>query len=216
MVELPLNLRLKKKKHKTIARAQDRIIKVVYSIFDKAVLHGGTAIWRCYKGNRFSEDIDILIPRDVEKINKIFEKLGERGFEIEKKKIGENSLYSTLVLNGEKIRLEAIFKEVSGVLEDYETAGGEFISIYSMTPERLIKEKAKAYLKRRKIRDLYDVFFLLKHVENINEIKKDLNNLLKSMKEPVDKKDLQVIVFEGVIPSVEEMLNYIKRKIKQA
>ena len=37
---------------------QDRFIETVYSFDPSLILHGGTAIWRCYSGNRFSFDID--------------------------------------------------------------------------------------------------------------------------------------------------------------
>ena len=90
---IPLILKIKKESHKNIATAQDIIINEMYSIFNNAVIHGGTAIWRCFNGNRFSEDIDIYIPRDTTKLNLLFEKLRKRGFIIEKKKIGNNSLY---------------------------------------------------------------------------------------------------------------------------
>lgn len=64
MANIPLTLRLKKQAHKKVAEAQDLIVKELYSVFDGAVLHGGTAIWRCYGGNRFSEDVDAYLPRD--------------------------------------------------------------------------------------------------------------------------------------------------------
>ncbi|MBM3309818.1 MAG: hypothetical protein FJY77_06125, partial [Candidatus Altiarchaeales archaeon] len=56
MTNIPLALRLKKQAHKKVAEAQDIIVRELYNVFDNAVLHGGTAIWRCYQGNRFSED----------------------------------------------------------------------------------------------------------------------------------------------------------------
>jgi len=55
MEKIPLHLKLKRKSHKDIARLQDIVIDVLYKIFPNAILHGGTAIWRCYNGNRFSE-----------------------------------------------------------------------------------------------------------------------------------------------------------------
>lgn len=61
--KIPLNLKLKRKIQKDIAYAQDIIIEELYTFFSTAVLHGGTAIWRCYNGNRFSEDIDFYIPQ---------------------------------------------------------------------------------------------------------------------------------------------------------
>src|SRR3989344_1281632 len=112
-MEIPLISKLKKASHKEIAKAQDLIIEEIYKLFDKAVLHGGTVIWRCYHGNRFSEDIDMYISKDTKKISLFFEALKKRGFKIAKKKIGERSIYSTLELNRTFVRFEAIFKKVN-------------------------------------------------------------------------------------------------------
>ena len=68
MPNIPLNLRLKKKTEKEIAYAQDVILGEIYKFFPNAVLHGGTAIWRCYNGRRFSEDLDFYLPKQKEKI----------------------------------------------------------------------------------------------------------------------------------------------------
>ena len=107
---IPLILRLKKESHKNIALAQDILIQEIYNVFNNAVLHGGTAIWRCYEGNRFSEDLDFYLKKDINKINLVFNNLQKRGFIIEKKKITENSLFSNLKLNRTMVRFEAIFK----------------------------------------------------------------------------------------------------------
>lgn len=208
---IPLNLRLKKARHREIASMQDLIIEEVYKEFEKAVLHGGTAIWRCYKGNRFSEDIDVYLLKNIKKINNLLRSLEQKGFVIEKKKISKNSIYSALKLNEISVRLETLFKVHKGFLKEYETAEGNFITIYTLSPEDLIKEKVDTYLKRFKIRDLYDIFFLLRHIKNSNDISANLKNLLVNFKEPIDKNELRVIIFEGLIPSTEKMLNYIKR-----
>lgn len=211
--KIPLILRLKRTNHKKIAEAQDLIIEELYKVFDKAVLHGGTALWRCYNGTRFSEDIDVYINKDIKKINLLFNNFKKIGFKIEKKKIGENSIYSNLNFNGTFVRFEALFKKTKGFLKEYTKADGNIISIYTLTPEELIIEKSNTYQKRRKIRDLYDVYFLLRYA-NINEtIKKSLNNLIKNFKQPEDKQDLQVIIIEGIVPEVNEMLNRIKNEI---
>jgi predicted nucleotidyltransferase component of viral defense system len=213
MVEIPLILKLKRESHKKIAEAQDLVIRELYSIFNDAVLHGGTSIWRCYNGNRFSEDIDIYIPRDVNKINLLFSNLEKRGFIVEKKKIGENSLYSNLKMDGVFVRLEALFKKARGSLKEYETVESNFITIYTLTPEELIIEKVDTYLKRLKIRDLYDIFFLLRFVKNKSEIKSKLEHLIKNFKKPADEKELKVILLEGIVPNTEKMLEYIGRYI---
>ena len=188
------------------------VVETLYEIFDDAVFHGGTAIWRCYKGHRFSEDVDFYLKRDIKKIDQFYEALQKKGLLVERKKISENSIYSTLKLGQTFVRFEAIFKKSKGKLHEYEKAEGSFITVYTLTPEELVKEKVETYLNRLKVRDLYDIFFLLRHVEDNSDIKKDLNKLLKNFKRPVDEKELKVLITEGLVPNVEEMLTYIRRK----
>jgi len=210
---IPLILRLKKSSHKEIAKAQDIIVQTIYEVFDNAVFHGGTSIWRCYHGNRFSEDIDVYIPRDIKKINEFFDILKRKDLIIERKKINENSLYSTLKFNRTIVRFETIFKKVSGSLKDYETAEGNFLTVYALTPEEIIIEKVVTYLKRLKIRDLYDIFFLLRYVDDTSKIKDSLKHLLEKFKKPLDEKDLQTLLLEGIVPDTAKMLNYIKMRL---
>lgn len=206
---IPLILKLKKVRHKEIAKAQDLIVEELYNVFDNAVMHGGTAIWRCYKGNRFSEDIDVYLRKDNDKLNALFLNLEKRGFLIEKKKISENSLYSNLVFNGTAVRFEALFKNVEGILKEYETADGNLITIYTLSAEELIKEKVNAYLKRLKIRDLYDIFFLLRYADK-SKVKPDIKKLLEQFKKPLDEQELKVLILEGLTPYVEKMIQYLK------
>lgn len=208
---IPLILRLKKSRHKETARAQDLVVEELYNIFNIAVLHGGNAIWRCYQGNRFSEDIDVYLPRDSKKINLLFTNLKKRGFVVMKKQVGVNSLFSNLQFNNANVRLEAIFKRIGGSLKEYETVEGNLITVYTLIPEDLIKEKVDTFLKRLKIRDLYDIFFLLRYVSDKNKIKKELKRLLQNFKQPIDKAELRVLIIDGLIPDVEKMLQYVRR-----
>ena len=209
---IPLILKLKKAQHKGIAQAQDLIIKELYNVFNEEVLHGGTSIWRCYKGNRFSEDIDVYIQKDIKKLDELFDRFKKIGFIIEKRKITENSLYSNLKFNRISVRFEALFKRINGALMEYENSDGNVIMVYSLTPEELIKEKVNAYLNRNKIRDLYDIFFLLKYIKDKISIKESLSNLIKNFKAPTDEKDLKILILEGIVPKAEKMMEYIKNK----
>lgn len=210
---IPIILRLKKAAHREVAKAQDLIVEALYEAFDEAVLHGGTAIWRCYGGNRFSEDVDAYIAKDAKKLAKLFSMLEKSGFVVEKRKIGERSLYSTLRFNRTVVRFEAVFKAVSGSLKEYETAEGNLVTVYTLTPEELAKEKVSAYLSRFKVRDLYDVFFLLRHVKDISLVKKALEELVAKFKAPVDEGELKVLILEGLVPSSQKMLEYIKGRL---
>jgi len=211
MGKIPMQARLRREIHRKIAYAQDLIVKEVYSVMNNAVLHGGTAIWRCYNGRRFSEDLDFYLPKDIQKINLIFENLNKNGFDIKKKKISENSVYSELEFERTSVRLEATFQKIPGVICDYEMSDGNIISVYSLTPEDFIIEKARTYLKRFKIRDLWDVFFLLKLAENVKKLK-EIEKLINNYKKPIDEEDLKIILLEGIVPSSNEMIEYIKRK----
>jgi len=210
---IPLILRLKKGAHKDVAIAQDLIMQEATGIFNEGVLHGGTAIWRCYNGNRFSEDIDMYIKKDLERINLFFKNLERSGFAISKKKIGDNSIYSELIWNRTSVRFEAIFKKANGSLKEYETAEGTYLTVYTLTPAELIIEKIDAYVKRLKVRDLYDIFFLLRYVEDINKIKNNLRILIKEFKKPIDEKTLKILIIEGLTPATDKMKDYIRQRI---
>ena len=210
MAEILLDLRLKRQTHKDIARAQDIIVKTMYEVYERCVLHGGTAIWRCYKGNRFSEDIDVYINKNPAKIKELFEKLEKKGFVIEKKKIGANSIFSTLKFDRTIVRFEALFKTINASLKDYELCDGNFISVYCLEPEELIVEKINTYNKRLKIRDLYDIYYLLRLVRDKNIILPKLKSLIINFKNPIDESNLKTIILEGITPDTNKILEYIK------
>ncbi len=210
---VPLQVRLKREMHRNIAVAQDLIVQEMYSVFSDAVLHGGTAIWRCYGGNRFSEDVDAYLKKDIRRIEQFFQGLENKGFVVEKKKVGENSIFSKLIFNRTGVRFEALFKNVKGALKEYEGADGNFIAVYVLTPEELVIEKVDTYLKRLKVRDLYDIFFLLRQVKDNSKVSGKLKLLIREFKPPIDEKDLKVIILEGLTPPPEKMLEYIKYRI---
>ncbi|HIH31855.1 TPA: hypothetical protein HA235_04045 [Candidatus Woesearchaeota archaeon] len=209
--KIPLANRIRKESHRQIAFAQDLIVEEVYKAVPHAVFHGGTSIWRCYYGRRFSEDLDFYFQK-ADDVEIIFENLKRKGFVILKKKISERSVYSEMVYNRVNVRLEAAFQRISGVIVDYEKIDGSIISVYGLTVEQLVKEKSFTYMKRRKVRDLWDVFFLLKLVKDREFIQNEIRLLIKKYAPPIDESDLKAIIIEGIIPSAKEMIEYIKRK----
>ncbi|MFW5847217.1 MAG: nucleotidyl transferase AbiEii/AbiGii toxin family protein [Nanoarchaeota archaeon] len=210
--------KLKKKSHKDVALAQDILIDIIYEIFPKTIFHGGTAIWRCYKGTRFSEDIDAYL--DKEEKNKLTEfqkKLKEKGIEIIKFKSTNKIVYSKLKINQTEIRFEASFLNIGNkkpVLKAYETLEGNYINIFTFTPENLIKEKVETYLSRYLVRDIYDIYVLLNHVENKNKIKNSLKKLISNYKKPIDESILPSLIFTGAIPTNKQILENIKKWAK--
>ncbi|MCX6748744.1 MAG: nucleotidyl transferase AbiEii/AbiGii toxin family protein [Candidatus Pacearchaeota archaeon] len=210
-MELPISLKLKKRMHKNIAYAQDILIEELYKVFNDAVLHGGTAIWRCFKGNRFSEDVDVYMEKDEKKIGLFFANLEKLGFKIIKKRIKENSLYSELDFNETRVRFEAVFSAIKGTLAEYENINGTLRSIYSLNAESFVREKVNTYLKRKKIRDLYDIYFLLKYVKEKKAVETEIKTLIINFSNPIDEKNLKVILISPPVPSSKVLLEYIER-----
>lgn len=214
IANISINLRLKKKSDKEIAIVQDIIVEELYKFLPDAIIHGGTALWRCYQGNRFSEDIDVYIKKDKKRIEEFFKSLESKGFKIIKKRIKEASLYSELSLSNVSVRFEATYQNKKPIFKKYETSGSFFINVYSLTPEDLLIEKVETYLKRRKIRDLYDIYFLLHHIEDKNIIRDYLEKLIKNYKEPLDEENLAKIIIAGLVPKSDQLLWEIKKWVK--
>jgi predicted nucleotidyltransferase component of viral defense system len=209
----PLHRRLRRGRHKRVARLQDMIVEALYQVFPRSVLHGGTAIWRCYFGNRFSEDVDVYIDKDTKKIDRFFEGLKRAGFKVLKKRMTSNSLFSVLSFESTEVRFEALFKNVRGIVKEYETYEGILFNVFTLNPDEIVREKISAYLKRRKIRDLYDIFFMLRYSEK-EGLQLDLQKLLHGFKDPVDEEELRALIMFGAIPTKDDMLEYIRRFVK--
>jgi predicted nucleotidyltransferase component of viral defense system len=77
-----------------------------------------------------------------------------------KKKFTQNAFCSKIKRNDVEIRFEVLFKEIKNyITKEYETVEGLKFVINTLGPEELILEKISAYLKRKFIRDLYDIYF---------------------------------------------------------
>jgi len=75
-------------------------------------------------------------------------------------------------------------------------------------------EKIETYLNRKKIRDLYDIYFLLNYVENRGAVEKELRNFVNRYSPPVDEANLVNIVIVGAVPTADELLGEIKKWAK--
>ena len=80
---------------------------------------------------------------------------------------------------------------------------------------KLFKSKLIVYgsAEQNVVRDIYDVFFLLRYVRIDEELKKQLNKLIKNFEKPIDEEELKILIFDGITPRVKDILLYIKRKI---
>ena len=139
------------------------------------------------------------------------ENLEKDGFKILKKKFTQNAFYSKISKNKIEIKFEVLFKEIKNyITKEYETVEGTRFVINTLSPESLILEKISAYLKRGFIRDIYDIYFLLRYSSK-EKIKNALLKLLKNFKKTVNEKELKFLIIIGVAPKLEEILNKIKK-----
>ena len=213
----PIEKSLKSEKQIAIARLQDLAMDSVMAIEKGIILHGGTAIWRCFGGKRFSSDLDLYASE------KQFKKLkGNLTWELNKRGVTMDYPQSTAhVINAHNaqasVKLE-ILKKPNGkrsIQKEYVRADGTKMFINTLSEADFITEKIKAYNSRGYARDLYDIYHLLSsYGKPDNKINKKLGAFLKSIIPPKDEKQLKELVYEGVAPTFDTIINYIRDAIK--
>ena len=214
MPRIPLSLQLRRAIHRRIAEAQDLLIIEFYRSYPEAVIHGGTAIWRCFSSNRFSEDIDLYLKPEYKSLNDegLLRTLETLGFKVIKFKKTERSLYSKFEWNKVQISAEAVYSAINNyVSKRFELTDGNYIIVYTLPEWLLIREKVDTYLSRRRIRDLYDIYFLLQKVNEKEVVIGDLKRLLRRYKPPINPKELKTLIYTGVTPKLEDMLEEMRK-----
>lgn len=214
---IPLAKKLKKRIHRNVALCQDLIVVEVYNFFPHAVLHGGTAIWRCYRGNRFSEDLDFYLRSvDEHMLQKFVERLRIRGVFKQKVKRTQTTVFAKFSFIDAVVRFEAGLRTVRGhVVKPFEMYDGSYMLVRTLEPKDILLEKVSAYLARRKIRDLYDIYFLLQTQDITEEAREPLKTLLTCFREPEDVNVLKSIIISGTVPSVRDMLRVVGEWVKK-
>ena len=87
--------------------------------------------------------------------------------------------------------------------------------INTLSETGFIAEKIKAYKSRSYARDLYDIYHLLSLYPKIDKnTKRKLKAFVKSITPPKDEKQLKELIYEGVAPTFDTIVNYIKDEIK--
>ena len=211
-MRIPLANQLKKRQQVETAFLQDEIIRLVYLTTEDMVLHGGTAIWRCYSGKRFSEDLDFY-SSTFPSITKQFKKIGSsQGLSIIKMMDTGNVIFSTISNGRTTVNLEINHsKHVEGSITTYELSDGTGMEILSLTPDQFIEEKIAAYNDRLYIRDLYDIYHLVKSYKIMELTRTHLKQFLHTIKPPVDESILKTIVYTGLAPTFDRMVDEIRR-----
>ncbi|MCW1294638.1 MAG: nucleotidyl transferase AbiEii/AbiGii toxin family protein, partial [Candidatus Parvarchaeum sp.] len=146
----------------------------------------------------YKEDFKVLLENELKK----------RGLILFKFRQTESTLFSQISDNNAKMSLEITRKNVKGTLKAYQKVNGNQIDVLTLRPEELLLEKMAAYNDRLKVRDIYDVYFLSRFVNDRN-VKDSVKTYLSKIKKPVDENDLKAIIYEGKVPTFEEMLEVL-------
>jgi len=218
-MRLSITNKLKKQLHKDQGYLQDELITSLYQVLPDLILHGGTTIWRCYGGNRYSEDLDFyLIEQDGIQI-KIKQTLEKINLNLIKYKQTDNVIFAK-ASNNIDVRIEIrLLKKKDPILSkkvvrEYERMDGGIISIYTLSVEDLLLEKANAYINRKLIRDIYDVYYLSYFISDNKEYRKQVIELINKFPlSAVDESTFKSIILTGVTPTTKQMLDSLKKKL---
>jgi len=159
-MKLPIIKQLKKRDQIETAKLQDELIYLLYDVDNSLIIHGGTSIWRCYSGYRFSEDIDLYSINFPEYSNSFKKEVESNELKLNKLKDTGNILFSNISNNnaGVKIEINHKYYPENPVEMEYELIDGDTLNVLTLSAESLIKEKILAYKNRKFIRDLYDIY----------------------------------------------------------
>jgi len=149
---------------------------------DELVFKGGTCLFKFYKLDRFSEDLDFTLQKELNitrLLNKIISDLKAFSVECRIKRVKEtqNSIMITLRIKGPlyvgddktlaTIRIDINTKssiELKPLLTHYTSLYPDIPAFFIiiMQEKEILAEKIRAILTRAKARDIYDLWFLLK------------------------------------------------------
>lgn len=207
---------------------------------DELIFKGGTAIQKVYGLNRFSEDLDFTLFREIDLdvvIEKIIKDLDNFGFKTKYKllKSKESRGYRLLIkgplYDGSERTLASLRIEVS-LRKDLllEPDLKEIIPIYTdtqpyiilvMNIQEILAEKIRTILQREKARDIYDLWFLLRKGVKIDykiiekkaqfyKLKFNKNIFFKRIKKVEKVWKQELSGYIDIIPDFNKVLKEIK------
>jgi len=194
-----------------LANLQDFVLEIIYDKIDPtALLYGDTAIWRCYGGQRFSEDIDIYMRNDL--LEEFINLLPKYGLKLTWR---NNEFPSNVRIDNRDTSLLLESKEgnVESIIKPYFRVDGSSMTIGVLSPTELLTRKIEAYNGRRLIRDIYDIYILTRFLDpNDYTVKTRLSGFLNDISEPFDEGILSSLIYSGNSNlNFSIMLEYIKR-----
>ena len=214
------------------AKMEDTLTEILYRKHRELVIHGGTAIWRCYSGNRFSRDIDFYFGIEDEKERTLFfsgtkKFMKDLGYPV--KESGYDNATGTMhvvVESAAKMKVDINFSKRTGIPVEYTKVDDSKMVVLTLTPSQLLTEKIEAYedkmnpaneFSEPEVQDLYDMYHLTSLVKSKNSIPTArMRRLVRSIEKdpPRNLRSLDHLILNGIPPSFEMMINHLKTWLK--
>lgn len=211
------------------AKLEDMLIEILYSRYTHLVFHGGTAIWRCYSGNRFSRDLDFYMEaktsaKKMQEYRAVSKFLQDNGLTVKEKGYNKSNdtMHFVVESAGIKMKVDINFKYKKGTHADYSKIDGSKIVVLSLSPAEILEEKITAYkdklnndsgFKHPEAHDLYDMWYLVSLIKKADpKTVKKMRGLVGEIenKPPSDISSLDHMVITGLPPSFELMVKRLK------
>ena len=211
------------------AKLDNMLIEVLYSRYTNLVFHGGTAIWRCYSGNRFSRYLDFYMKaktpaEKMQEYRAVSKFLQDNEFAVKEKGYSKSNdtMHFIVELAGTKMKIDINFKYKKGIPVDYTKIDRSKIVVLSLSPAELLEEKIVAYedklnnesgFKHPEAHDLYDMWYLVSLIKKPDpETVKKVRKLVAKIenKPPSDISSLDHIIITGLPPSFGLMIKRLK------
>lgn len=222
------------------------LMSISRSIKNELIFKGGTCLYKFYKLNRFSEDLDFTAVQDID-VNKVAENViadfalfGIRA-RLHEKREPHNSILITIRAEGPLYQGTAgtaaslgidVNKKSSVVMKPdaliYRSTYPDIppITVLCMAREEILAEKIRALMTRERARDLFDVYFLLKQGVTIGPSliqdkldyygKKFDSNALLQRLSRLNAQWLHLKSFTQDLPEFETVKDFVAKALKTA
>jgi predicted nucleotidyltransferase component of viral defense system len=208
------------------AKLEDVLAEVLYSNYKGLVFHGGTCIWRCYKGNRFSRDLDFYYAGGKKTPSECYREFSgfftENGFAVKSKSYSrETNTMQFLVESTRKMKVDINLNYKKGCTVEYLRVDGSRMVVLALSPLELLNEKIDAYndklfvksqFKEPEAQDLYDIYYLTSIISKDDKTAARLGKLIQALKgnPPKNINNLQSLILSGLAPTFEMMIDSIR------
>lgn len=203
---------------------------------EKILFKGGTALKLVFESPRYSEDLDFTGLENSRLYEHLLEETmvwlvgsGVRLDLVESKKTsgGHLSILRLGILKRElEMKSEISFREAEASVDrEAVVINPEYIppySAYILSPSGLIREKVAALLTRRKPRDFFDLYFILRspmlrqQLRLSEEQRTEISVMLGKQDRGVLRKDLQDLLPRSFWPVISDLPGALERELRRS